>query len=139
MIWLVGFIIEIVADSQKAWWMKEREEKKHEEEFITRGLWSVSRHPNYFGEIVLWSGIAVAAAGVLVRTPAQMALGFSGGVLGRLAALAVCAASPVFVMGLLLKVSGVPLSDGKYDEMFGGNEEYVRWRERTPVLVPKVW
>ncbi|KAF1957082.1 DUF1295-domain-containing protein [Byssothecium circinans] len=136
-IFLFGFIFEVVADRQKAQWSREKKEKKHSEEFLTRGLWSKSRHPNYFGEITLWSGIAVAAGGLLVRDSAQVGLGFGGGLGGRVLVAGMCAASPAFVTFLLTKVSGIPLSEGKYDKRFGAREDYRRWKRETPVLVPK--
>lgn len=48
-VWIAGFLIEVVADHQKAQWRKEKDQKKHDEDWISRGLWSKSRHPNYFG------------------------------------------------------------------------------------------
>ena len=70
-----GFGLEAIADRQKSAWLQERREKKHDEAFLTRGLWGRSRHPNYFGEMMLWTGIAVVAGGVLVRN-----VGAAGGV-----------------------------------------------------------
>lgn len=72
-----GFTLEIAADRQKSQWMREKREKKHDEPFLARGLWSRSRHPNYFGEMMLWTGIAVVAGGVLVRTVGQVGMGFA--------------------------------------------------------------
>lgn len=138
-IFLFGFIFEVIADRQKSAWSKEKKEKKHSEEFLTRGLWSKSRHPNYFGEITLWSGIALAAGGLLVRSPAQAGLGFAagGGVLGKAAVVGMCAASPAFVTFLLTKVSGIPLSENKYDKKYGDRKDYQKWKRETPVLIPK--
>ncbi|KAK3079692.1 hypothetical protein LTS18_004120, partial [Coniosporium uncinatum] len=115
----------------------EKKEKKHEEDFLTRGLWGKSRHPNYFGEITLWTGIAVAAVGVLVSSSAQQALGWSGSPVARLGALAMCAASPAFVTFLLTKVSGIPLSENKYDKRYGDRKDYQQWKENTLMLIPK--
>ena len=61
-LWLLGFLIEVVADEQKR---RFRSESANRQRPITTGLWSWSRHPNYFGEIVLWVGIAVIAAPLL--------------------------------------------------------------------------
>ena len=60
-LWVFGFLFESIADYQKR---KFRSENKNK--FIQSGLWSVSRHPNYFGEIVLWFGIALIAFPTLV-------------------------------------------------------------------------
>ncbi|CAI6326227.1 unnamed protein product [Periconia digitata] len=138
-LFLFGFIFEVLADRQKSQWSKEKKEKKHSEEFLTRGLWSKSRHPNYFGEITLWTGIAVAAGGLLVRGPAQAGLGLGGGILGKATVLGMCAASPGFVTFLLTKISGIPLSEGKYDKKYGDRKDYQKWKRETPVLVPKLF
>lgn len=84
--------------------MQEKKDKKHSEDFLTRGLWSKSRHPNYFGESTLWTGIATTAAGVLMSNVGQAGMGFSGGLAGRLGALAMAGVSPAFVTFLLFKV-----------------------------------
>lgn len=137
-IFVFGLAFEIVADKQKSKWVADKKAKKHSEEFLTHGLWSKSRHPNYFGESTLWSGIATAAAGLLVRQPAQAALGLSGlGVTGQVLVTGLCAASPAFVTFLLLKVSGVPLSEEKYDKRYGERKDYQKWKRETPVFVPK--
>lgn len=137
-IFVFGLAFEVTADRQKSKWVREKKEKKHSEQFLTSGLWSKSRHPNYFGESSLWSGIAIAAAGVLVRQPAQTALGLGGmGAVGQLLVSGMCAASPAFVTFLLLKISGVPMSEEKYDKKYGDQKEYQRWKAETPMFVPK--
>jgi len=100
-----GLAFEGVADAQKSRWVKERKEKKHSEEFLTRGLWSKSRHPNYFGESTLWTGIATAAAGVMMSNVGQAGMGFAGGPAGKMGALVMAGVSPAFVTFLLLKAS----------------------------------
>ncbi|KAF1363157.1 DUF1295-domain-containing protein [Lizonia empirigonia] len=138
-LFLFGLAFEIVADQQKSAWVSAKKAKKHSEEFLTHGLWSKSRHPNYFGEATLWSGIALAAAGLLVRQPAQAALGLSGlGATGQVLVTGLCAASPAFVTFLLLRVSGVPLSENKYDEKYGERKDYQKWKRETPMFVPKL-
>jgi steroid 5-alpha reductase family enzyme len=138
-IFVFGLTFEVIADRQKDAWVQGKKQKKHSEEFLTHGLWSKSRHPNYFGEATLWSGIAIAAAGLLVRQPAQAALGLSGGLGGQVLVAGMCAASPAFVSFLLLKVSGVPLSENKYDERYGDRKDYQKWKRETPMFVPKIW
>lgn len=132
-----GLTFEVIADRQKSKWVQEKKDKKHSEEFLTHGLWSKSRHPNYFGEATLWSGIALAAAGLLVRHPAQASLGLSGSWAAKLLVSGMCAASPAFVSFLLLKVSGVPLSENKYDEKYGDRKDYQKWKRETPMFIPK--
>ena len=115
-IWVIGIVIEAVADRQKS---KFRDNPANEGKFIDSGLWSWSRHPNYFGEIVLWIGVAIVAVPVLH--------GWQWATL----------ISPVFVIFLLTKVSGLPQLEKKADERWGGQEEYESYKDRTPVLVPK--
>ena len=106
-----GFGLEVAADRQKAAWLQGKREKRHSEEFLTSGLWGKSRHPNYFGESTLWTGIATAAAGVLVTGVGQTSMGLAGGLGGKLGAMAMAAVSPAFVTFLLLKVSEIGMSD----------------------------
>jgi steroid 5-alpha reductase family enzyme len=136
-LWLFGFLFEVTADRQKSQWVAEKKAKKHSEEFLTRGLWSKSRHPNYFGEITLWTGIAVTAASILASHIGQNAIGWSGSVGARAAAVAIAGASPAFTAFLLTKVSGIPLSEGKYDKKYGDRKDYQEWKRSTPVLFPK--
>jgi steroid 5-alpha reductase family enzyme len=117
LIWVFGFIIEVVADSQKSRFSASPDNKG---KFIQTGLWSRSRHPNYFGEIVLWIGVTVIALPVLQ--------GWQW----------VALISPVFVMLLLTRVSGVPLLEKKADNKWGGQEDYESYKKRTPVLIPRL-
>jgi steroid 5-alpha reductase family enzyme len=116
-VWLIGFAIEVVADSQKSRFSANLENKG---KFIQTGLWSRSRHPNYFGEITLWLGVAIIALPVLQ--------GWQW----------VALISPVFVTLLLTRVSGVPLLESKADKKWGGQAEYEAYKKRTPVLIPKL-
>lgn len=136
-IFAFGLAFEVVADRQKSAWVADKKAKRHSEEFITHGLWSKSRHPNYFGETTLWAGLAVAAAGLLVRQPAQAALGLGGRLAGKVLVTGMCAASPAFTSFLLLKISGVPLSERKYDERYGERKDYQKWKKETPMFIPK--
>lgn len=115
-VWCVGFAIEVTADRQKTAF---RAEPANADRFIDEGLWSWSRHPNYFGEIVLWSGIAVLAVPAL-----------SG---ARYATLV----SPVFVFVLLTRVSGVPLLERRGTRKWGEDAAYQAYLRRTPSLVPR--
>jgi steroid 5-alpha reductase family enzyme len=107
LLYVGGITFEATADRQKSQWMKEKKEKKHSEEFLTRGLWSKSRHPNYFGESTLWTGIATTAAGVMLSNVGQAGMGLSAGLGAKIGALAMAGVSPAFVTFLLLKVSVV--------------------------------
>lgn len=114
-IWAVGFALESVADLQKA---RFRANPANKGRFIGTGLWSWSRHPNYFGEIVVWVGIAV------ISLPA-----LHGSQLVTLI-------SPVFVTVLLTCVSGIPPLERRADERWGGRDDYEAYKRRTPLLVP---
>jgi len=117
LIWIFGFTIEVIADSQKSRFSANPNNKG---KFIQTGLWSRSRHPNYFGEIILWIGVAVIAFPVLQ--------GWQW----------VAMISPVFVTFLLTRVSGVPLLENKADKKWGGQEDYESYKKRTPVLIPRL-
>lgn len=137
-----GFGFEALADKQKSDWVKAKKEKKHDEDFLTSGLWSKSRHPNYFGEITLWTGLATVAGGVLTSPAGLAGMGFAGWkypVLAKLIAAGMAAVSPGFVAFLLTQVSGVPMSEGKYDKRYGDRKDYQKWKKETPVLVPKIF
>ncbi|KAH8887798.1 hypothetical protein GQ53DRAFT_268861 [Thozetella sp. PMI_491] len=134
-----GWSYECLADYQKAAWLAEKQSKVHDEQFITRGLFAKSRYPNYLGDITLWTGIATAAAGVLITNPIQNAIGFGSGIVGKLGAALLSYVCPAFVAFLLLRVSGVPLSESKYDKLYGDREDYKKWRYNTPLLFPKLF
>ncbi|ABC64382.1 DUF1295 domain-containing protein [Erythrobacter litoralis] len=114
-LWLFGFGIEVVADQQKRAF---KHDDANEGEFIKSGLWAWSQHPNYFGEIVLWTGIAAMAVPLLS--------GWSWLVL----------ISPIFVYILLTSVSGIPMLDRKAIKRWGEREDFIRYRKQTPKLIP---
>lgn len=115
-VWLLGFAFEAVADWQKSAFKANPANKGR---FIDVGLWRWSRHPNYFGEITLWVGVAMIATPVM-----------SGWLwLGWL--------SPVFVAFLLIKVSGIPMLEQRADDRWGGQADYETYKARTPVLIPR--
>jgi steroid 5-alpha reductase family enzyme len=116
-VWLVGIALEATADAQKS---RFRADPENKGKFIQTGLWAWSRHPNYFGEIVLWIGVAIIALPVL-RGWQYVTL-----------------ISPVFVALLLTRVSGVPMLEKRADEKWGGQEDYEAYKQRTPVLIPRI-
>ena len=117
LVWVFGFSMEVVADYQKSRFNADPNNKGM---FIQSGLWSRSRHPNYFGEIMLWIGIAVIALPVLQ--------GWQW----------VALISPIFVTLLITRVSGVPLLEKKADQKWGGQADYEAYKKGTPVLIPRV-
>jgi steroid 5-alpha reductase family enzyme len=116
LIWVFGFAFEVVADAQKS---RFRADPENKGKFIHTGLWARSRHPNYFGEIVLWIGVAVIALPIL--------RGWQW----------VTLISPVFVALLITRVSGLPMLEKRADEKWGGQEDYEAYKARTPVLIPR--
>ncbi len=115
-VWAGGFAFEVTADAQKS---RFKADPANRGRFISTGVWAWSRHPNYFGEIVLWIGVALLAAPAL--------RGWQWATL----------VSPVFVFLLITRVSGVPLLEKKADERWGGEEDYEVYKSQTPVLVPR--
>lgn len=138
LLYVGGLSFEVAADRQKNTWVQEKKEKKHDEDFLTRGLWSKSRHPNYFGESTLWTGIAIAAAGVLASNAGTAGMALAGGLTAKAISFLMAGISPAFVTFLLLKVSGIPLSEKKYDKKYGHREDYRKWKRETPMFFPKL-
>jgi steroid 5-alpha reductase family enzyme len=68
----------------------------------------------------------------------MVGMGLAGRLGSRLLALGMCGVSPVFVTFLLLKVSGVPLSENKYDKKYGDRKDYQEWKKNTPMFIPKL-
>lgn len=79
------------------------------------------------------------AAGVLLTRPVQLGLGFSGGLGSKAFTLALSFVSPAFVSFLLLKVTGVPLSEKKYNAKYGHRKDYQEWKQNTPKFFPKLF
>jgi steroid 5-alpha reductase family enzyme len=112
------FAIEIVADQQKTAF---RAIPENRNKYITSGLWSRSRHPNYFGEITLWTGVAV--------------MSFSS--LSGIEYLTLI--SPIFTYLLLVKISGVRMLEGRGQKTWGNDEEYIAYMKNTPMVMLKFW
>ena len=114
LVWLLGFGIEVIADQQKS---RFRADPQNAGKFINTGLWSWSRHPNYFGEIVLWIGVAIIAIPVLSGWQWLTLI------------------SPIFVVVLLTRVSGVPMLEKRADVKWGGQADYEDYIARTSQLI----
>ena len=116
-LFIIGFGIEIVADNQKTAF---RSIEANKDSFITSGLWSKSRHPNYFGEVLLWFAIAVISFSSLEGLQLITLI------------------SPVFTYILLVYVSGVRMLEDMNDKKWADNENYKSYKENTPMLFPKL-
>ena len=112
-LFVLGFSTEIVADNQKS---KFRSFPENRDKFITTGLWAKSRHPNYFGEIVLWTGIAVMSFSSLEGWQYLTLI------------------SPIFTYILLVYVSGVRMLEARADKKWGDDEDYIKYKSETPAL-----
>jgi steroid 5-alpha reductase family enzyme len=109
LIWCVGFSFESVSDYQLA---RFKQDPSHKGRIMTSGLWRYSRHPNYFGEVLLWWGIFIIALSVEYGWAAL--------------------ASPLLVTFLLLKVSGVAMLEKKYT----GHAEFEAYAKKTSAFIP---
>ena len=115
--WVAGFVIEVMADRQKS---RFRADPANAGRFINVGLWARSRHPNYFGEILLWAGIAVMAVPYLSGTQWVVML------------------SPLFVYALLTRISGIPTLARRGQQLWGDDPTYQAYVANTPRLLPRL-
>ncbi|BBN06713.1 hypothetical protein MPTK1_3g23330 [Marchantia polymorpha subsp. ruderalis] len=114
LMWIIGMKIEVFGDQTKIFWQSLPTKGR----WCDAGLWSWSRHPNYFGEILLWWGIFLAAMPELTGT--QFAV----------------IASPIFVTFMLLFVTGIPVLESTADQVHGSNAQYRLYKQNTSVLIP---
>ena len=112
-IWLLGFLIETIADQQKFIF-----KNKNKIGFIKTGLWRYSRYPNYFGEMTLWWGLFIMIIPYLVGLSLLTILG------------------PIFITFILLFVSGIPLLEKRYDKKYANDKEYQNYKKSTSKLIP---
>lgn len=117
--WFVGFAIEYVADTAK---MDFRNKPENRHKYITGGIWSLCRHPNYFGEILMWTVIATLATVVAIEQSKWYLLASW--------------LSPGFTSFLLLKVTGIPLVSKAGIEKWGKDPDYMHYINNTSVIIP---
>ena len=116
-LWTLGFGIEVVADAQKTAFNSKLENRGR---WIDEGLWARSRHPNYLGEILLWTGIAFF--GIPCFDGLEM----------------IAWISPIFIFILLTRISGIPILEERAMTRWENDPEYQKYRENTPTLVPRL-
>ncbi|KAK3603864.1 hypothetical protein CHS0354_042872 [Potamilus streckersoni] len=114
-IFVIGLVIETVADFEKFFF---RNNPANKGKWCAVGFWKISRHPNYFGEIIIWWSIFIIATSILQY--------------GQWTAVL----SPLFLMTILLFLSGIPILEQKDDERFRKDGEYIRYKTRTSPLIP---
>jgi len=118
-VWIAGFLTEVIADSQKSSF---RSIEANADKWIDVGLWSLSRHPNYLGEVMMWFGIFLSSTQNLNGVERAFA-----------------AVSPLFISYLLRFVSGVPPLEKASDKKWGNLKDYIDYKNRTPVFFPRLF
>lgn len=113
--WALGFILQVLADNQKTAF---RSNSLNKGKFINTGVWSLSQHPNYAGEIIMWFSMFLSCSTSFAREEYITAL------------------SPAFVYFLLTRVSGIPLLDKAARKKWGDNPDYLKYITSTPILFP---
>lgn len=116
LVWIVGLGCESVADFQKLAFSKNPVNRGR---WITSGIWRYSRHPNYFGEVLVWVGVYLYVVSSLPLLQALVGL-----------------VSPLFISILLLFVSGIPILERSADKRWGKLDAYQSYKRRTSILVP---
>ena len=114
-LWFAGISIEIISDNQKS---KFKNDLNNKNKFIKTGLWKYSRHPNYFGEILLWTGVTI------ISIPLFTGLSWIGII------------SPFFVYVMLKFISGVRILENRADLKWGDDELYIKYKKETPEIFP---
>ncbi len=110
LVWITGFVFESVADAQLKNFIKTKKGK--DKKIMDEGLWKYSRHPNYFGEVTMWWGIFLISVGTNYWP--------------------ITIISPVTITYLILKVSGVPLLEKKYQD----DPDFKKYAIRTSIFFP---
>jgi len=111
----IGFVMEIVADYQQF-----NFKQQHKDRFCNVGLFRYSRHPNYFGDLLLWWGIFTCVAPVLRGWTWISILG------------------PLFHTFMILFVTGIPPLEKRCNEHFQNDPNYQRYKVNTPILIPAI-
>jgi steroid 5-alpha reductase family enzyme len=113
-IWVLGFLFEVISDWQLSRFIDKKKQQKAKERFLKTGLWSLSRHPNYFGEVLLWWGIWLASVSLSNPTSLLTVIG------------------PITITYFITQVSGVPILEKKYE----GDKEWEMYKKRVPKFIP---
>lgn len=122
-LWTLGLGIETLADIQKFMF---KNNSKNKGKWIEKGLWKYARHPNYFGEMLVWWGIFILVLPYMF--PWYWHLNDWS--------WATAALGPIFITFLLMKVTGIPPLEKRYQKKYGKNNKYKEYLKRTRLLVP---
>jgi steroid 5-alpha reductase family enzyme len=115
-VWAIGLIIETIADAQK---YNFNNTAANKDKFIDHGLWKISRHPNYFGEILCWVGLYVFV--FLSFSKSEMLIALIG---------------PIYISFVLLFLTGIPTVEKRADKKWGDDPAYLEYKRRTSILIP---
>ncbi|XP_065829749.1 uncharacterized protein [Oscarella lobularis] len=118
-LWTFGFLLESIADHQKNTFKMDPANKG---KWINKGLWSISQHPNYLGEILLWIGHLIPATSVFDTPFDYISVG-----------------SPLFIAFLLIRVSGINMQDRQGLKRWGADAAYQEYIRSTAKLIPYIW
>jgi len=116
--WGIGFLCESIADQTKGAFNDNPDNKS---KFLNTGIWSWSRHPNYFGEIMVWIGMVLTSSSVYSAN-SQWAY--------------ISVLSPIFTFILLMFLSGMPMAEGRSNKKFGTQQNYLDYKKNTSILIP---
>jgi steroid 5-alpha reductase family enzyme len=117
-IFIKGLIIEAIADAQK---FRFNNDVRNKGKWIDVGIWRASRHPNYLGEMMVWTGMYITVVNSLSSRGTFVAL-----------------LSPLYIIGLLLFVSGVPLLEKSANKKWGKEKSFVSYKSQVPTLLPSI-
>lgn len=113
-VWIVGFLFEIIGDLQLSIFISKKKKGETESRILKTGLWSKTRHPNYFGEVVLWWGVWLIAINPLNPMSLLTIIG------------------PLTITILILFISGIPLLEKRYE----GEKEWEEYKKKVPKFFP---
>lgn len=132
----IGLIVETTADYQK-WMFKADNPGK----FCNVGLWSISQHPNWFGNLLIWAGILIMNAPALIDVPAAVAVGENASFLDiawRYRRLALACLSPAFMLFLFNgQANGSLTTTSELAKKKYGSAEYAEYLANVPKIFPK--
>lgn len=135
-LWALCWGLEVVADREKSQWREAKKAGKHNEEFIKHGTWSISRHPNYFGEVGSWVGQYILAYNALSNASKPLGAVASSAPWFPPSIVFLALSSPLLEYALIRYISGVPMLEKSIDDKLKDDKDWKRYKETTPVFFP---